>query len=94
MAQDKLERLRELETIIEQLKEARVRASERLSSLRQQRDEYVEELKSLGVDPTNITAQLKEMENSINTEIESIEAQIPPNLSELLADETNSTSRE
>lgn len=93
MSQDKLKRLRNLEETIETLKELRVRASERLTLLRKQRDEYLKELKSLGVNPTKVKEQLVKLSNSIDKEIDEIEAQIPPNLTELLLNDENSRDR-
>lgn len=90
MSQDKLKRLRSLEETVETLKESRVRASERLTLLRKQRDEYLVELKGLGVNPTKVKEQLTKLSNSIDAEINAIEEQIPPNLTELLLNEETS----
>ena len=87
MTQDSLQRLRKLEETIAQLKEARVRASERLILLRQQRDKHVAELETFGVSPNKAKAQLAQMADEIDTELTAIEAQIPPNLKELVTGE-------
>lgn len=93
MTQDKLQRLHELEVTVEKLKEARVRASERLILLRQQRDKHMDELKKFGVDPKKAQKQLSRMADEIDEELLAIEAQIPPNLEELLASEEHSGDR-
>jgi len=87
MSTDKLKRLHELEETITKLKELRVRTSERLSLLRQQRDQYIEELKKLGVDPKAIKEKIAEMNTEIDAEITAIEAQIPLNIKALLKDD-------
>lgn len=94
MSQDKLKKLRKLEETIEKLKEARVRASERLTLLRKQRDDHLKELKDLGVSPTKVKEQLTKMADQIDKEIDAIEAQIPPNLAEMLIDEEDSRNGE
>lgn len=94
MSQDKLQRLRTLEVSVEKLKEARVRASERLALLRKQRDEYIKELKGLGVSPTKVKEQLTKLADLIEVAINDIEKQIPPNLAELLNEENSGNGEE
>ena len=89
MQHDKLKRLHELEETITKLKELRVRTSERLSLLRQQRDQYIEELKKLGVDPKAVKERIAQMNTEIETEIAAIEAQIPLNIKALLKDDNS-----
>lgn len=93
MSQDKLNRLRDLEKKIEQLKESRVRASERLTLLRQQRDGYIKELEDFGVNTKKVSDHLTTLAKSIETEIDKIEKQIPPNLVKLLANVENIEDR-
>lgn len=94
MAQDKLQRLHKLEEEIEKIKEARVRASERLILLREQRDKHVTELKKFGVSPKDAQIQLQRMSDEIDKELLDIETKIPPNLEELLSSEDHIRDRE
>jgi len=89
MTQDKTERLRKLEETIDKLKDARVRADERLSLLRKERNKLIKELESQGISPEDAKSRLATMADEIDKEIVAIEAQIPPNLEELLNDRTN-----
>ena len=84
MNQDKLKKLHELEEKIAKLNEQRVRASERLSMLRQQRDGYIKELEQLGIDPKEVSKKLTKMQKEIDDELTSIENQIPLSLRNLL----------
>ena len=93
MMQNKTERLRKLEEIIDKLKIARIRADERLSLLRKERNILIKELELQGISPKDVKNRLIEMADEIDKKIEAIEAQIPPNLEELLNDKTN-TDRE
>ncbi len=94
MTQDKLQRLHKLEDAIEKIKEARVRASERLILLREQRDKHVTELQKFGVSPKDAQKQLIRMSDEIDEELLAIEAKIPPNLEELLVSEEHIRDRE
>lgn len=84
MSSKELDRLRSLETTIEKLSEARVRASEQLKYLRQQRDKYVGEITSFGVDPKKVKDHLATLAAEIDSALKEVEAQIPPNLDDLL----------
>lgn len=80
---DILERIRKLEESIVTLREAKVRAEERLSVLREQRDAYVKELAAHGISLKDAKEYLAKMATEIDSEITEIERQIPQNLPEV-----------
>ena len=91
MGQNKTEKLRKLEETIDKLKVARIRAEERLSLLRQERDKLIKELAKENININDIQIKLTEMSDQIDADIKTIEDQIPPNLEELLNDKNNNT---
>jgi len=92
MDQTKLQRLHKLETLIEQLKIKKAKASQELTVLRTQRTVYLNELKELGINPVQIKEQLQELHDSIEHDINKIDNLIPPNLAEFIQDDPKNSN--
>jgi len=71
------EKLQELEKKVNNLKAEKIRAEEQLKHLRQQKDEVIDKLKQMGVNPNDLANYISQLEREINTQITSIENQIP-----------------
>lgn len=74
------EKLNQLESKINSLKEEKIRTEERLKNLREQKNEVIKELAVFGVTPKNLSKVIDELETEISTELADIDSQIPENI--------------
>ena len=71
------EKLNQLESKVNSLKEQKIRTEEQLKSLREQKDKIIAELTVLGVTPKDLNTVISELDTKIHTQLADISAQIP-----------------
>jgi|ABPY01.1.fsa_nt_gi chromosome segregation ATPase len=73
-------RLKKIEKDINEINTQRASAEAQLNMLRQQRDEVLEELNKLGIDPKQLSITIQNLENEIDSQLKEIESQIPEDI--------------
>jgi len=73
-------RLKKIEKDINEINTQRASAEAQLNMLRQQRDEVLEELNKLGIDPKQLSTTIQNLENEIDSQLKEIESQIPEDI--------------
>lgn len=71
------QKIKELESRIKAVNEAKIRAEAQLEELRKQRDAILQRLTELKIDPGSLGAQLEQMKQQLTNDLKNIEDQIP-----------------
>jgi hypothetical protein len=71
------EKLKDIESKIKKIEEERIKKTEQLRILREQRDDIKTQLSELGLDPLSLPDTIRELQKEINDEIRKLEAMIP-----------------
>lgn len=69
--------LQKLEVRVKELTEEKVRKTEQLRLLREQRDQVIKELEQLGLTPQTVKAKIEALEQDVEQSIKNLNDQIP-----------------
>lgn len=72
-----VEQVKQLKQKVENLRTEKVRAEERLKTLREQRDGVIQALQVIGLTPEQLSGEIQKLQDLISQEISKIETQIP-----------------
>jgi len=70
-------KVKQLETRIKNVNDAKIRAETQLEELRRQRDAILTRLAEMQIDPNSLNEQIAQLKQQIETDLINIEAQIP-----------------
>ena len=71
------DQIKSLEKRVKDINDTKVRKTEQLRLLREQRDNLVTQLTSQGLDPNTLKTTIQQLEAEINTEIENLKTIVP-----------------
>ena len=71
------QRLEQIEKSIDAITKERISAEAHLNMLRKQRDELLEKLAAMGINPNQLADQIQQLKNNIDVQLKAAEDQIP-----------------
>lgn len=71
------EKLKHLEAQVRTINETKIRTEAQLEELRRQRDEILQRLSQMNIDPNSLDEQIKQLEQQLQNDLTNIESQIP-----------------